>query len=813
MKELFIISSIYVFLVVFDGTEAIRDDNKWSKALRHEQNTATVKWKRNAAHKAKHHNRLKAEASNNKNHVSQRKRQFVPGVPNLCPGCLNFPHPHIHRIIVHHHPAHSTCEPTPCQNGGTCTVVAHGYECTCSPGFMGTHCELRSQCEPSPCKNGGTCYDVGQGYECTCAKGFRGENCEEQNKCHPNPCRNGGTCTGINEGEGFECTCREGFKGKNCEEINLCLPNPCKNGATCTERTGGRYECTCPIGYKGVTCEERSICFSNPCMNGGTCLDETYGYRCSCRVGYSGMNCQHHVCRPNPCHNGGSCLEEGSSFRCVCQVGNHGDRCELMSACLSHPCLHGGTCVDTYFLHNNGIESLSMYANPSFIDTEQNGMSYICKCLSPYAGHNCEDDSCRYCSAYAECILGHCVCKEGFHGDGKTCKKNVCHPNPCKNSGTCVPTDSSYDCECSLGWTGPNCETRQYCIPNPCKNGGTCFPEENGYRCTCLSNFEGNDCEKANPCSPNPCKNSGTCKEMNGVATCECSAQFEGNFCEIDKCAKCDSHARCDNGNCVCMEGWVGDGQTCSPKEGGGGPPGSRASPCTSNPCQNGGQCIDRGSSYQCLCREGFSGDNCELSVGRRNPCEPNPCQNGGQCTAVDGKPVCSCPEEFEGEFCEKPKGGGTGGPGGPGGGVKSPCHPNPCMNGGTCTENGGGYDCACLTQYSGPNCEIDECEKCDVNAICANGHCRCKHGYYGNGYQCEKGDQESECESCSPFAQCQNGICVCIEHYNGDGYNCTPVNPSCQNCNPPNTCVQGVCLPTVGKKSEVKKLKKNAPT
>ena len=38
----------------------------------------------------------------------------------------------------------------------------------------------------------------------------------------------------------------------------------------------------------------------------------------------------------------------------------------------------------------------------------------------------------------------------------------------------------------------------------------------------------------------------------------------------VDKCAKCDSHARCDNGNCVCMEGWVGDGQTCTPKDGGG---------------------------------------------------------------------------------------------------------------------------------------------------------------------------------------------------------------------------------------------------
>lgn len=107
MKELFIISSIYVFLVVFDGTEAIREGNKWSKVWRQEQNIATVKWKRNIAHKPKHNNRLKVEASHQKNDASQKKRQFVPGVPNLCPGCLNFPHPHIHRIIVHHHPGRS----------------------------------------------------------------------------------------------------------------------------------------------------------------------------------------------------------------------------------------------------------------------------------------------------------------------------------------------------------------------------------------------------------------------------------------------------------------------------------------------------------------------------------------------------------------------------------------------------------------------------------------------------------------------------------------------------------------------------------
>lgn len=39
-------------------------------------------------------------------------------------------------------------------------------------------------------------------------------------------------------------------------------------------------------------------------------------------------------------------------------------------------------------------------------------------------------------------------------------------------------------------------------------------------------------------------------------------------FAAVDKCAKCDTHARCDNGRCICNEGYVGDGMTCT-KEGG----------------------------------------------------------------------------------------------------------------------------------------------------------------------------------------------------------------------------------------------------
>jgi len=36
--------------------------------------------------------------------------------------------------------------------------------------------------------------------------------------------------------------------------------------------------------------------------------------------------------------------------------------------------------------------------------------------------------------------------------------------------------------------------------------------------------------------------------------------------------------------------------------------------PCSSNPCQNGGECVDdvEQNTYSCTCKEPFYGDNCE---------------------------------------------------------------------------------------------------------------------------------------------------------------------------------------------------------
>ena len=33
---------------------------------------------------------------------------------------------------------------------------------------------------------------------------------------------------------------------------------------------------------------------------------------------------------------------------------------------------------------------------------------------------------------------------------------------------------------------------------------------------------------------------------------------------------------------------------------------------CTSNPCKNGGQCVEIPGNFKCLCGQGFSGNTCE---------------------------------------------------------------------------------------------------------------------------------------------------------------------------------------------------------
>lgn len=173
------------------------------------------------------------------------------------------------------------------------------------------------------------------------------------------------------------------------------------------------------------------------------------------------------------------------------------------------------------------------------------------------------------------------------------------------------------------------------CSENSCENGGMCTEEirvqkktaiidsqsliftspliTHDYTCQCSDGFTGTNCSKRqDPCLPNPCKSSGQCRKQGYNYQCVCPPSKDGRHCELE-----------------------------------------RVDACSENPCQNGGSCKESpdGSSFFCLCRPGYRGNQCEALA---DSCRPNPCLHGGLCVSLKPGYKCSCTEGRYGRHCEK---------------------------------------------------------------------------------------------------------------------------------------------------------------
>lgn len=127
---------------------------------------------------------------------------------------------------------------------------------------------------------------------------------------------------------------------------------------------------------------------------------------------------------------------------------------------------------------------------------------------------------------------------------------------------------------------------------------------------------------------------------------------------------------------CICPPEW--EGTTCHL---------AKQTKCRSNPCLNGGTCVNTGDYYQCICRDGFEGNHCQDDV---NDCIPQPCYNGGKC--IDGVNwfLCECALGFTGPDCRI---------------NINDCASNPCGYGGTCIDGIGDFRCICPPGRSGKIC------------------------------------------------------------------------------------------------------------
>ncbi|XP_045483741.1 protein crumbs isoform X3 [Harmonia axyridis] len=512
----------------------------------------------------------------------------------------------------------------------------------------------------------------------------------------------------------FSCTPSDQPQG-----IDICLNKPCFNQGTCiNDKTG--YTCTCHPRYTGKNCE---IDMGDPCekipplcKNNGKCESSTYGeYMCTCPPNYTGEHCENKIvinpqCEPpnNPCLNGGVCsvIDGTNQVICTCKPGFKGTFCDInLDECFSSPCKNGGICVDGF---NN----------------------YTCNCAhTGYTGRLCDKDV------------------------------NECLNNPCHNNGLCFNNYGSYLCQCVPGYGGQNCEYNiNECQSQPCYNRGICVDKPGGYECRCPMGFQGNNCEldmRSEYCTPQSCLPYGECRSNSNLgSSCYCKHDHPGIYpnCTVDPVCvpnPCRNGGICTGNrlgdrssfNCSCLPGFIG--RLCQ----------VNVDECSSSPCLNGGQCIDKINSYACNCTPDWMGSRCEKPY---DACELKPCQNNGTCVLGASKHnfACNCSFGFEGERCEV---------------NIDDCKEVQCAPGKVCVDLVNAFECRCPPGYGGDNCtiDLDPCarEPCSNNGICTvdpitphHFKCSCPPGYMG-----EYCDQDID-ECTQGKYLCNNGICVNTE-------------------------------------------------
>uniref|UniRef100_A0AAQ4PGY7 Cubilin n=1 Tax=Gasterosteus aculeatus aculeatus TaxID=481459 RepID=A0AAQ4PGY7_GASAC len=233
---------------------------------------------------------------------------------------------------------------------------------------------------------------------------------------------------------------------------------------------------------------------------------------------------------------------------------------------------------------------------------------------------------------------------------------------------------------------------------------------------------------------------------------------------------------------------------------------------CTSDPCHNGGTCLNLLNSYYCLCPGNWAGLNCATDV---NECQLysgtfQSCQNGATCVNSPGSFSCTCSPEWSGSLCtvryDDCRNAG-----------QDLCAHGTCIDADRLTAGQPKYQCICESGWEAPagnpSCvsDVNECnlpnKPCSTNpaAPCYNTqgsfYCgACPAGWQGNGYSCQDVDEcltnNGGCSS-TPVVQCLNTMgsfhCgPCPPGYEGDGRACTQTN-MCNNnnggCYPLATC------------------------
>ncbi|KAK4886874.1 hypothetical protein RN001_003145 [Aquatica leii] len=468
----------------------------------------------------------------------------------------------------------------------------------------------------------------------------------------------------VVENESFVCACNPGYQHiykengeAECEDINECQTglNDCDYNAQCINQIGS-YTCTCNPGFEGngYFCENAQNCRNVRCPENAECVENGLAF-CQCLPGFTGNG---QTCVPvinRSCHVANNCSPHGycainpqtNLYSCYCLPEYSGDGyvCELdpITTTTTLPV----TTKETYTEEEpvtaqcqfgscwcpHGYEKQGDYCN-IIVERETTTIDTTVEVETETEPVSC--NVLNNCHKNAQCIFEltvnnyQCVCNIGFEGNGYYCLETevACnHDEDCDIHASCLYNDNIRKsiCVCNSGYQGNGGE----CHRGGCSSNDQCPPNEQcayssitqKYECTCKEGLDRDSqqqCVKLQgTCGGGICVENAECffDDVQQISYCKCKADYEGDG--ITECKpkpidcsvanNCDPQAKClynqdiEHFNCVCNDGYIGDGLFCYVERN-----------CQNDPymCHPRAMCIRTANNkYVCECQPGFMGN------------------------------------------------------------------------------------------------------------------------------------------------------------------------------------------------------------